>query len=179
MRGEQQRRCARTGDGVGCGSSSSTRTVAALKARASRRQSRRGRCSGVGKVGTRRWAARRGADGNARSRRGVGVSRVRERERARVRTAGRGPGCCVGAGEAVRAAEKSRPALCVATLIYGEGGRRCHDCLGIMAWYGDSRGFYGDEMIFVVGESMRMLVTGGNEGTNARQEYKIVCLVIM
>ena len=36
-----------------------------------------------------------------------------------------------------------------------------------MAWYGDSRGFYGDEMIFVVGASMRMLVTGGNECTNA------------
>ena len=36
-----------------------------------------------------------------------------------------------------------------------------------------------DEMIFVVGASMRMLVTGGNECTNARQEYKIVCLVIM
>ena len=27
-----------------------------------------------------------------------------------------------------------------------------------------------DEMIFVVGASMRMLVTGGNECTNARQE---------
>ena len=36
-----------------------------------------------------------------------------------------------------------------------------------------------DEMIFVVGASMRMLVTGGNECTNVRQEYKIVCLVIM
>ena len=36
-----------------------------------------------------------------------------------------------------------------------------------------------DEMIFVVGASMRMLVTEGNECTNARQEYKIVCLVIM
>ena len=35
-----------------------------------------------------------------------------------------------------------------------------------------------DEMIFV-GASMRMLVTEGNEYTNARQEYKIVCLVIM
>jgi hypothetical protein len=35
-----------------------------------------------------------------------------------------------------------------------------------------------DEMIFVVGESMRMLVTEGNECTNARQEYKIVCLVV-
>ena len=35
-----------------------------------------------------------------------------------------------------------------------------------------------DEMIFV-GASMRMLVTEGNECTNARQEYKIVCLVIM
>ena len=43
----------------------------------------------------------------------------------------------------------------------------------------DSRGFYGDEMIFVVGASMCMLVTGENECTNARQEYKIVCLVIM
>ena len=32
-----------------------------------------------------------------------------------------------------------------------------------------------DEMIFV----MRMLVTEGNECTNARQEYKIVCLVVM
>ena len=36
-----------------------------------------------------------------------------------------------------------------------------------------------DEMIFVVGASMRMLVTEGNDCTNARQEYKIVCLVIM
>ena len=36
-----------------------------------------------------------------------------------------------------------------------------------------------DEMIFVVGASMRMLVTGGNECTNARQEYKIVYLVVM
>ena len=36
-----------------------------------------------------------------------------------------------------------------------------------------------DEMIFVVGASMRMLVTGGNECSNARQEYKIVCLIIM
>ena len=35
------------------------------------------------------------------------------------------------------------------------------------------------EMIFVAGASLRMLVTGGNECTNARQEYKIVCLVIM
>ena len=36
-----------------------------------------------------------------------------------------------------------------------------------------------DEMIFVVGASMHMLVTGGNECTNARQEYKIVYLVVM
>ena len=36
-----------------------------------------------------------------------------------------------------------------------------------------------DEMIFVVGASMRILVTEGNECTNARQEYKIVCLVVM
>ena len=36
-----------------------------------------------------------------------------------------------------------------------------------------------DEMIFVVGTSMRMLVTEGNECTKARQEYKIVCLVVM
>ena len=36
-----------------------------------------------------------------------------------------------------------------------------------------------DEMIFVVGASMRMLVTEGNECTNTRQEYKIVCLVVM
>ena len=36
-----------------------------------------------------------------------------------------------------------------------------------------------DEMIFVVGASMRMLVTEGNECINARQEYKIVCLVVM
>jgi hypothetical protein len=35
-----------------------------------------------------------------------------------------------------------------------------------------------DEMIFVVGASMRMLVTEGNECTNARQEYKIVYLVV-
>ena len=76
----------------------------------------------MGEVGTRWWAARRGAGGSARSRRGAGVSRVRERERARVRTARRGPGCCVGAGEAVRAVEKSRPALCVATPIFSEVG---------------------------------------------------------
>ena len=67
------------GDGVSCGSSSSTRTVAALKARAPRRQSRRGRCSGVGEVGTREWATWRDAGGSARSRRGAGVSRVRVR----------------------------------------------------------------------------------------------------
>jgi hypothetical protein len=36
-----------------------------------------------------------------------------------------------------------------------------------------------DEMIFVVGASMRMLVTEGNEYTNATQEYKIVCLVVI
>ena len=36
-----------------------------------------------------------------------------------------------------------------------------------------------DEIIFVVGASMRMLVTEGNECTNSRQEYKIVCLVVM
>jgi hypothetical protein len=37
-----------------------------------------------------------------------------------------------------------------------------------------------DEMIFfVVGASMRMLITEGNECTNVRQEYKIVCLVVM
>ena len=36
-----------------------------------------------------------------------------------------------------------------------------------------------DEMIFVVGAIMRMLVTEGNECTNARQEYKIVYLVVM
>ena len=33
-------------------------------------------------MGTRGWAARRGAGGSAQSRRGAGVSRVRERERA-------------------------------------------------------------------------------------------------
>ena len=36
-----------------------------------------------------------------------------------------------------------------------------------------------DEMIFVIGASMCMLVTGGNECTNARQDYKIVYLVVM
>ena len=36
-----------------------------------------------------------------------------------------------------------------------------------------------DEMIFIIGVSMRMLVTEGNECTIARQEYKIVCLVVM
>ena len=36
-----------------------------------------------------------------------------------------------------------------------------------------------DEMIFVIGAIMRMLVVEGNECTNARQEYEIVCLVIM
>ena len=45
-----------------------------------------------------------------------------------------------------------------------------------MTWYGDLRGFYGNEMIFVVGASMRMLVTRGNECTNVRQ---IVYLVVM
>jgi hypothetical protein len=34
------------------------------------------------------------------------------------------------------------------------------------------------EVIFVVGASMRMLVTEGNECTNARQEYKIVGLLV-
>jgi hypothetical protein len=34
-------------------------------------------------------------------------------------------------------------------------------------------------MIFIIGASMRMLVTKGNECTNARQEYKIICLVVM
>ena len=94
----------RDGDGMGCGSSSSTRIVAALKARAPRQQSRRGRCSGVGEVGTREWATRRDAGGSVRSRRGAGVLRVSERERA---------------GEAVRR-KKSRPALCVATPIFRE-----------------------------------------------------------
>ena len=36
-----------------------------------------------------------------------------------------------------------------------------------------------DDMIFVVGASMCMLVTEENECTNAKQEYKIVCLVVM
>ena len=36
-----------------------------------------------------------------------------------------------------------------------------------------------DEMIFVVGASMRMLVIKKNECTIVRQEYKIVCLVVM
>ena len=36
-----------------------------------------------------------------------------------------------------------------------------------------------DEMIFVVGASMRMLVIGGNECTSTRQEYKIVYIVVM
>ena len=34
-------------------------------------------------------------------------------------------------------------------------------------------------MIFVVGASMCMLVTGGNEYSNVRQGYKIVYLVVM
>jgi hypothetical protein len=34
------------------------------------------------------------------------------------------------------------------------------------------------EMIFVVGASIRMLVTEGNECTNTRQEYKIVYVVV-
>ena len=37
----------------------------------------------------------------------------------------------------------------------------------------------GDEMIFVAGARMHMLVAGGNKCTNARQEYKIVYLVVM
>ena len=48
-----------------------------------------------------------------------------------------------------------------------------------MAWYGDLRDFYGSEIFFVVGASMRMLVTEGNECTIACQEYKIVYLVVM
>ena len=36
-----------------------------------------------------------------------------------------------------------------------------------------------DKMIFIVGASMCMLVTEGNKCTNSRQEYKIVCLVVM
>ena len=36
-----------------------------------------------------------------------------------------------------------------------------------------------DEMSFVVGASMRMLVTEGNECTIASQEYKIIYLVVM
>ena len=39
-------------------------------------------------VGTRRWAARHGVGGSARSRRGAGMLRMPERERAWVRTAG-------------------------------------------------------------------------------------------
>ena len=50
------------------------------------------------------------------------VCRACASESERVRTAGRGPGCYVGAGEAVRASGKSRPALCVVTPIYGEVG---------------------------------------------------------
>ena len=60
----------------------------------------------MGEVGTREWAARHGAGGSARSRRGAGVSRMRERERA---------------GEVVRR-KKSWPALCVATPIFSEVG---------------------------------------------------------
>jgi hypothetical protein len=67
----------------------------------------------VGEVGTRRWAARRGADGSARSRRGAGMSRVRERERAQVGTAGRGVGFLYRRGEAVREAEKYLGQHCV------------------------------------------------------------------
>ena len=36
-----------------------------------------------------------------------------------------------------------------------------------------------DEMIFVMGASMRMLVIEGNECTNTRRAYKIVYLVVM
>ena len=114
----------------------------------------------------------------------------------------------MGAGEAVRAAEKSRPALCVATPIYSEVGAAMTghfkvNGVGTLWLPGDDevmakevgavmivwelwRGtvtreasMERDEMIFVVGASMRMLVTEGNECTNARQEYKIVCLVVM
>ena len=107
----------------------------------------------MGEVGTREWATRRDAGGSARSHRGAGVSRVREREQA---------------GDAVRQ-KKSRPALCVATPVFSEVGAAMTglfkvngvDTLwlpgndeimakevgavmivwGIMAWYGDSRGF--------------------------------------
>ena len=58
----------------------------------------------MGEVGTWGWAARRGAGGSARSRRGAGVSRVRERHQV---------------GETVRR-KKSRPTLCVATPIFSE-----------------------------------------------------------
>ena len=106
-------------------------------------------------------------------------------ESERVRTAG-GPGCCVGVGEVVRAAEKSRPALCVATLIYGEVGAAMTghfkvNGVGTLSLPGNDeviakevgavmivwelwRGtvtreafMERDEMIFVVGASMRML----------------------
>jgi hypothetical protein len=43
-------------------------------------------------------------------------------ELVRVRTAGRGVGFFFERGEAVRAAEKYRPALCAMTLIYSEVG---------------------------------------------------------
>ena len=73
----------------------------------------------MGEVGTRRWAARRGADGSARSRRGAEVSHVRERERARVRTAGRGHRAFFI--DEVRRFARHR-ALCVTTPIYGKVG---------------------------------------------------------
>jgi hypothetical protein len=59
------------------------------------------------------WAARRGADGSARSRRGAGMSRVREQERAQVGTTGRGIGFLYRRGEVVRAAEKYLGRHCV------------------------------------------------------------------
>ena len=65
------------------------------------------------------------------------MSRVRERERVRVRTAGRGRRLL---GNGVSAAMTDHFKVNgVGTLWLlgndGEGSRRYHDCLGIMAWY--------------------------------------------
>ena len=83
-RGGQRRDHARKGgkdDGVGCDSSASTCTSGELvaEAMAALKRARRGglgRREGCSEVGARRWAARHGAGGSARSHRGACVSCV-------------------------------------------------------------------------------------------------------
>ena len=98
-----------------------------------------------------------------------------------MRTAGRGVSFFYRRGEAVRAAEKNLGQHCARRPRF-----MAKEVGAVMIvwelWSGTvtrEASMERDEMIFVVGASMRMLITGGNECTNVRQEYKIVCLVIM